>query len=273
MSSHTEVNRAHWDSLASIHGEGADRYYDVDALAAGRSSLSELEQRALARALPTLAGAAVLHVQCHLGFDAVTLARAGARVTGVDFSPAALAKARRIAERCGVDIAYVEGDSTALPAELHRRFDLAYATIGILGWIGDVDAWMRSVGSTLRPGGRLLLMDLHPLFSMAASTDPFVADFPYAFAGPVEFDEPGSYAAADADVAATRTVEFAHSLGEIVTAAATAGLRVDALEEHLEVATDPRGRILQQEDDGAYRMRLGGLPAPVLYTLIATWPG
>src|SRR3954452_20908062 len=145
-----EVNRAHWDALAAVHGEGADGYYDVEALAAGADTLRAAE----ASAAGDVAGLDVLHVQCHLAFDAISLARRGARVTGVDFSPGSLAKARGLAERCGVGLELVEADSTALPPSLHGRFDLAYATIGVLSWIADVDAWMRSVAATLRPGGR-----------------------------------------------------------------------------------------------------------------------
>lgn len=265
-----EVNREHWDAMAAVHGEGADRYYDVEALVRGDRGLLRVE----AEAVGDVAGLDVLHLQCHLGFDAVTLARAGARVVGADFSAPALEKARAIAERCGVAIEYVEADSTALPPELHGRFDLVYATIGILTWIGDLDAWMASVARVLKPGGgRLVLVDMHPLFNAIGSVDPLVLDFPYADAGPVQFDEPGSYAAADAPVAATRTIEHAHSLGEIVTAALGAGLRVDTLREHLEVERDPRGGgVLALEDDGVYRLRLAGTALPVLYTLVASTP-
>ena len=271
MEDATEVNRAHWDAVAAVHGEGEDAYYDVDALGRGQSSLRAAELGALA-AVGQVTGKDVLHVQCHLGFDSVSLARQGARVTGLDFSAASVAKARRIAEQCGVDVTFVEADSTAIPDSLHGRFDVAYATIGVLGWIEDVDAWMRSVASTLRPGGRLLLVELHPLFCMFASLDPLVADFPYAHAGPVVFDEPGTYAAPDAELAATRTVEFAHSVGEVVTGAARAGLRVDQLVEHLDSDFDPRGNVLVLEADDRYRLRLGGQPTPVLYTLIAARP-
>jgi SAM-dependent methyltransferase len=268
----TTVNRAHWDAVASVHGEGEDRYYDVDALRRGDSSLRAAETAAVL-AVGDVAGKDVLHVQCHLGLDSVTLARRGARVTGLDFSPVSLAKAHEIAEQCGVDVSFVEGDSTAVPESLHGRFDVAYATIGVLCWIEDLDAWMRSVASTLRPGGRLLLVDLHPLFCMFATLEPLVADFPYAHTGAVVFDEPGTYAAPDAEVEATRTVEFAHSVGEVVTAAVRAGLRVEQLVEHLDADFDPRGSVLAHEDDGHFRLRLGGLPAPVLYTLIAQRPG
>ncbi len=264
-----ERNRAHWEALAAVHGPGTPGgYYDVDALVGGRDSLHEAEDAAVG----DVRGLDVLHVQCHVGFDTISLARRGARVTGTDFSPASLAAAADLAGRCDVAVEWVEAESTALPRTLHGRFDVAYATIGVIAWIEDLGAWMRSVAATLRPGGRLVLVDLHPVLCMFASVDPLVVDFPYAFDGPRRFDEPGSYADPDADVAATETVEFAHGLGEIVTAALDAGLRLDGLAEHLSAEYDPRGHVLTREDDGRFRLRLGGEPIPLLFALRASRP-
>jgi SAM-dependent methyltransferase len=263
------VNLAHWEELASLHGEDGDVYYDVDELAAGGSRMGRAEQEAVELAVGDVAGLDVLHLQCHLGFDAVVLARRGARVVGADFSPTALEKARAVAARCGVEIEYVEADSTALPPALRERFDLVYATIGVITWIDDLRAWMRSVVSALRPGGRLALVDLHPLYNTVGTLDPLLLDYPYS--GRAEMDEPGSYAVPDADVAASRTIERAHSLGEVVTAAVAAGLRVDALREHREVDVDPRF-MLPREDDGLHRLRISGVALPVLFTLVATRP-
>lgn len=271
-SSVTTTNRAHWDALADVHARTPTSYYDLDAVRAGASTLSRVERLGIAEAVGDVAGLDVLHLQCHLAMDAISMARAGARVTGADFSPVALDGARALAADCGVDLELVEADSTSLPESLHARFDLVYATIGILTWIEDLDAWMTSARRALRPGGRLLLIDVHPLFAMFASTDPPVADFPYAASGPVRFDEPGSYADQDAEVAATASVEFAHSLGEVVTAATRSGLRLLALTEHLECDVDPRG-VLHADDDGTFRLRLGGLPVPLLYTLLAVADG
>jgi SAM-dependent methyltransferase len=261
-----EVNRAHWDALARVHG--ADRYYDLAGLVAGRDHLLAEE----AEAVGDVTDLDVLHVQCHVGYDCVSLARRGARVTGVDFSSVSVERAREAAGACGVNVAFIEADSRALPAVLHNRFDVVYATIGVLGWIDDIDAWMQSVAGCLRPAGRLVLIDLHPLLSAVGRTNPLVLDFPYAFDGPHRFDEPGSYADAAADVDATATVNYAHSLGEILTAAIGAGLRIDKLREHLDSPIDPRGDLLTKDDDGRYRLRVGGTALPVLYTLLASRP-
>jgi SAM-dependent methyltransferase len=265
------INRAHWDALAGAHGHG-DAIYDVEALIAGRDSLREAETAGVREAVGAVAGLDVMHLQCHIGFDAISLARRGARVTGVDFSPAALEKARTLARRCEVDVDFVEADATKLPVDLHNHFDLVYATIGVLVWIDDVRAWMRSVAAALRGGGKLLLVDAHPVNQMVGSVDPLELDFPYGFDGPRKFDEPGSYAGADLPVAATETVEYGHSIAEIVMAALGAGLRLQHLEEHMEADFDPRGTLLEPEEDGRYRLRVDGELLPMLFTVVAAKP-
>jgi len=264
----TDVNRVLWDARAAVHGQ--DAYYDSAALVAGKDSLTVEEEAAIAAAVGDVAGIEIVHVQCHIGHDTISLARRGARMTGVDFSSTSLVKAAGLAEQAGVEVSWVQADARDLPASLHGRFDLAYSTMGVLCWIDDIAAWMRSVASVLRPGGRLVLIDTHPLTNMVADEPPFSLDFPYAFDGPHEFDEPGSYANPDAEVAATKSVEFAHSLGEIVTAAVAAGLCVDVLTEHLEATQAPREHVLVREADGLLRLRVDSKPLPILFTLIAT---
>ena len=263
------LNLAKWEALAELHGQ--DAYYDTEALVAGRDTLTPEDNDALRASVSTVSGLDVLHVQCHIGFDTISLARRGARVTGVDFSPAALAKAAAIADRCGVEIEWVLADSTAIGPSLAGRFDLAFATIGVVCWIADIDAWMRSVHATLRPGGQLILIDTHPLHEMLATGRPLTFDMSYADAGGYVFEDQGSYAVQDAELAG-REVCYAHSLGEIVSAAVAAGLRIDELTEHLRSSFEHRIGIPQQEDDGWWRLRADGQPLPLLFTLRATRP-
>jgi SAM-dependent methyltransferase len=261
-----QLNRTRWETLAGVHGQ--DAYYDSAGLIAGADTLTPEEDAAVG----VVRGLDVLHVQCHIGFDAISLARRGARVTGLDFSPAALAKAADLARACGVAVDWVESDATAIGPELESRFDLAYATIGVLCWIADVGAWMRSVHSTLRPGGRLVLIDTHPLQDMVATPDPLTFDMPYADDGGHRFQESGSYADPAVRTPELSLVNYAHSLGETTTAAAAAGFRIDELTEHLESSFEHRDGIPRREDDGRWRLRVSGMALPLLFTLRATRP-
>ena len=63
---------------------------------------------------------------------------------------------------------------------------------------------------------------------------------------------------------------YGHSIGEIVTAATTAGLRIDALTEHLQCSFEHRNAIPAREADGWWRLRADGMALPLLFTLLAT---
>lgn len=268
-----ELNRTHWDELAEIHGNG-DRIYDVDALVAGNDSRTGPEREAVAEAIGDLEGKRVMHLQSHLAFDAISMAKRGAQVTAVDFSAVALSKGRALAERCGVELETVEANATKLPADLDERFDLVYANLGAICWIEDLDAWMRAASEALVRRGALVLVDLHPLSLMVDSAEPMKLGFPYSFSGRWEDDEHGTYADPDADVKQTRSVCYAHSLGEIFGAAKSAGFEVEQLREHLELEFDCWGEgDLKQENDGLFRLRADGYALPLLFTLIGRKPG
>ena len=86
------VNRANWDERVAVHLRAP--FYDVAALRAGRGRMSPIEEAELG----PVAGLRVLHLQCHLGGDSLRLAERGAEVVGLDFSGAAIAAARALAE-------------------------------------------------------------------------------------------------------------------------------------------------------------------------------
>jgi 2-polyprenyl-3-methyl-5-hydroxy-6-metoxy-1,4-benzoquinol methylase len=279
----TADNHGHWEQLASFHGTGQDDFYDLDILRRGGTLMGDDEMHAIERAvgghdLSGLSGLKVAHLQSHIGADAITMARAGANVTAIDFSKTALQRACALADECGVTIDAVEADSRDLPLELNEQFDLVYASIGVLYWIDSVDAWMQSVARVLKPGGHLVLVEIHPVLSMVGSTSPLVTDFPYGGGKRVTYSGTGTYAKRDADV--SWSIEgFAHSVGEVVTAAITAGLTVSWLEEHTETQTYT-GSCAVKESDGQYRLRLGsgsevsdadipGECIPLLFSLIA----
>lgn len=271
--SDVEINLTHWNSVARVHGNGTDRIYDIDALVAGEDSRRGPEREAVTEAIGELEGKRIMHLQSHIGYDAISMAHRGAEVTAVDFSPVALAKARDAAERCGVRIETVEAEATRLPADLDDCFDLVYANVGAICWIEDLEAWMRAATSAMVDGGHLVLVDMHPLTQMIEGTRPLKFGFDYAFSGRLEEVEDGTYADPDADVEG-RTVVYAHSLGEIFGAARAAGLEVLQLREHLEFEFDPWGDgDMVEEEDGRFRLRQDGFALPLLFTLIARKPG
>lgn len=269
MTSEPDLNRRWWDERAALHGQ--DAVYDTKGFLSGASTLYRLDHELVG----DVTGRDLIHLQCHTGMDTLSWLRAGAgSVTGVDFSAVAIAKATEIAQAAGLagQARFVQADVLAVPQELHGQYDVCYASRGVLGWIGDVDAWMRTAAAVLRPGGHLALIEIHPLFAMADSIDPLRMDFPYADDGPRTFTEPGSYAAPDADTVHNTTVQFAHSVGEVVTAAVGAGLLIEYVGEHVEAETEVGRGLLRPEADGLIRWRIDTELLPILFSIRARKP-
>ncbi len=259
-----KLNRANWDERAVVHGQ--DRYYDLAGFLAGANPLREVELRLCG----DVAGKDLLHLQCHFGLDTLGWARLGARATGLDFSPVAISRARDLAKQSGLSARFVEADVLALPADLASAFDLVVATYGVLVWIGDLDAWMRTAAAALRAGGRLIVVDIHPLAQMIGSREPLVVDFPYADNRPHHFRSSETYADPSVVLTAMETVQWAHSVGDITTALCRSGLRLDHLEEHLSCDRDDRPGVLVRGADDRWRLRLWDHDLPVLLSIAAT---
>jgi len=81
----------------------------------------------------------------------------GVRLTGVDFSPAMLAIARRRASELGVQVDLREGDAQALDVP-DASFDTVVCTFGLCA-IPNYRQAVAEMGRVLRPGGLLLLAD------------------------------------------------------------------------------------------------------------------
>ena len=266
MSEWRETNRAWWDERVPIHVDSA--LYDVEGFLAGESRLFEF----VIDEVGDVAGATLVHPQCHFGLDTLSWARRGARVTGLDFSAPAVAAARDVAARVGIhDAEFVQGDVYDAPAALgHRRFDVVFTGMGALNWLPDVERWARVMADLLAPGGRFYIAEAHP-FAHVFAEDSLTVTYPYFKPeGFVWEDDGGSYAAPGADTAHNRTLEWSHGLGAVVSALAAAGLRIEWLHEH--PYTFAAGWPFLVRDGRAHRLPDDVPSLPLMYSLLATAP-
>ena len=266
MDPEREANLANWESRVPIHV--ASQEYDVDSLVAGTRRLSDVVAFD-EPFLGDLTGLDAVHLQCHIGTDTLSLARLGARVTGLDFSPSAIAAAQDLAQRAGIDATFVQSEFYDAVAALGaERFDLVYTGVGAIGWLPDIAGWARVVAALLRPGGRLYIREGHPM--MWAIDDDMQIAFPYfEHGGAVRMENDVTYTDGDARLSAPVTYEFNHGLGEIVQSVLDAGMTITRLAEH-DFCEWQGLPPMVREADGKWRM-----PAdvrdrlPLMYTLEA----
>jgi SAM-dependent methyltransferase len=99
------------------------------------------------------AGQALLDVATGTGVVAITAARRGATVTGLDLTPELLEQARRSAPIAGVDVAWKEGDAENLPFG-DASFDVVLSQFGHM-FAPRPDVVTKELLRVLKPGGRL----------------------------------------------------------------------------------------------------------------------
>jgi demethylmenaquinone methyltransferase / 2-methoxy-6-polyprenyl-1,4-benzoquinol methylase len=137
--------------------------------AMNRVMTAGLDRRWRRRTIAAVAtpGDRVLDACCGTGDLAVAAERTGAVVTGLDFSPAMLERARRKSST----IEWVEGDLLALPFA-DGTFDVATVGFGVRN-VTDLDTAVSELRRVLRPGGRLAILEitqprgvLRPFFSL-----------------------------------------------------------------------------------------------------------
>jgi SAM-dependent methyltransferase len=251
-----DANRASWDERVGLHLKAAA--YDLGPLREGRARLHPIEEGEIG----DVAGLNIAHLQCHFGRDSLTLAQKGAQVAGLDFSSEAIATARRLADELGLSARahFVEADLYDAPQAFGEQgpFDMVFVTWGAIGWLPDLAGWARVVAALLTPGGRLYLAEGHP-FAMVFETGPDGPDaagrprwaVPYLDFGMWKDEAPQDYTGDFPALEAGHEYWWDHQLGDILTALAGAGLRLDWLHEHDSVPW-PMFSVLKPAEGGMY---------------------
>ncbi|WP_062475871.1 class I SAM-dependent methyltransferase [Variovorax boronicumulans] len=237
-----EANRQSWNAATVAHNS-----HKGDQAAFFRAGGSTLfpEESAL---LGDLNGLSVLHLQCNAGQDSLSIARRGARVTGVDISDEAIDFATRLSAESGIAARFERSDVYdyfEAAAARGERHDLVFCSYGTLCWLSDIGAWARGVAQLLKPGGRFVIVEFHPF---ALVFDPqWRFHYDYFNDAPVPEEGVGDYVAESGDglVADDRPMpgvqgfrnphpsfEFTWGVGQVTTALAQAGLAIERFEEY-----------------------------------------
>jgi len=106
-------------------------------------------------------GQRILDLCCGQGVLSRLLAQAGAQVVGVDASPSLIAAAQ--AHGGGPNVRYVVGDVRNLGPLADGRFDAAVCLMAVHD-LDDVQAAFAGMAAALRPGGRAVVIMMHPCF-------------------------------------------------------------------------------------------------------------
>lgn len=278
-----EQNRRSWNEATRAHN--SHKRDQAEWLRAGGSTLFSEERELLGE----LSGRSLVHLCCNAGQDTLSLARLGARVTGVDISDEAIAFAERLAAETGLAARFERADVFDwLPqaARERRTFDRVFLSYGVLGWLSDLGALMRGVAGVLAHGGRVVLVEYHPIVCMLDEAGERVA-YPYSTAG-----EPractggvGDYVADNGGAALAPSGwvdgvqrfanphgshEFFWGLADVVQAVLDAGLRLETLREWPHANAWKPFANMRALDGRRFAMPEGAPALPLMFGLVAT---
>ena len=265
------ANRRNWDERVAIHRRDATGFYAVERFLAGEKRLHAIDSAELGE----IAGKRLIHLQCHFGLDSLILAREGAVVTGLDFSPAAIAEARRLAAVIGVGAEFVCADVYDASQAVEGEFDIVFTTWGTICWLPDIVRWAATISSLLAPGGIFYFADAHPaILVLEERAGRLVAEWATdtPIDEPLVFDETQTYTGDPTPLTASRTYQWIHSLPRILSALTAVGLVLDFVHEHRWLPWPPFPMCIPN-GNGEYCLPKGAPPLPLAVSLRAVKSG
>ena len=259
-----DANRSVWDDWTQKGDSPA--FYKLERFRAGAEVLQPFELEEIG----PVDGKSLLHLQCHFGMDTMAWARRGATATGVDFSEKSIEMGRALAADLGIDVRLVCSDVYGLPDALDGVFDIVYTSFGVLAWMPDLPRWAAVIDRFLKPGGMFYVAEYHPfplVFEESTSIHHPTIKHRY-------FPTPAPQVWSGEEVNEDFVVYgWPYTLGDVVTALAGVGLRIDFLHE-FPFSESPHVEFLVPAEDGTWRLPPdfdGHLP--LVFSLKATKPG
>ncbi|SMC42222.1 class I SAM-dependent methyltransferase [Moheibacter sediminis] len=259
MKNYLEINKKSWNNRTSVHLES--EFYDVKSFLEGKSSLNSIELELLGN----VEGKSILHLQCHFGQDTISLSRLGAKSVGVDLSDKAIEAARNLAEKDNSDARFICSDIYDLSNHLNEKFDIVFTSYGTIGWLPDLDKWAKVVSYFLKPQGKFVIVEFHPLVWMF--DDDFQRiEYTYFKSEAIETVE-STYTenAEEKD----EFVSWNHGLGEVINSLISNSLEINSLDEY---DYSPYNCFNKTEEFEAGKFRIKHLEnkIPMVYSISAT---
>lgn len=260
MENYLEINKKSWNAKVEPHLKSD--FYFVDEFLKGRNSLNSIELDLLG----DIGGKSILHLQCHFGQDSISLSRLGAKVTGIDLSDKAINTAKDLAMQCFTDTEFICSDVYDLPNVLNEKFDIVFTSYGTIGWLPDLDKWAQVIDSFLKPNGKFVMAEFHPVVWMF--DDDFTkVTYNYFNEKPIVETYEGTYADPSANIV-QEYVMWNHSLAEVVQNLIKNNITIEAFKE-LDWSPYPCFKHTEEFEKGKWRIPQFGNKIPLVFGLTA----
>lgn len=255
------INQKAWNDKTDVHI--ASDFYNTQSFLEGKSTLNEIELQLLG----DISGKNILHLQCHFGQDTMTFSRMGAKATGIDLSNKAIERANEIANQLNLDTNFICCDLYDAPNHLNEKFDIVFTSYGTIGWLPDLDKWAKVVSHFLKPNGKFIMADFHPVVWMY-DNDFKEVFYSYFNIEPIIEEETGTYAEKDAQLS-TKTISWNHPISEILNSLISNNLEINSFNEY-DYSPYSCFNAIEEFEPNKFRIKTFGNKIPMVYSIKAT---
>lgn len=255
-----EINKKAWNNQVPIHL--TSEFYNQKEFLKGKNSLPEVDRQLLG----DIRGKTILHLQCHFGQDSLSMARMGAKVTGIDLSDKAIEEAEKITASLQLDANFICCNVYDTLEHVKEQFDIVYTSYGTIGWLPHLDKWANVITKSLKPGGKLIFVEFHPVVWMF-DDDFSEIKFHYHNEKSIYEESNGTYADKDAAVK-TNYISWNHSLSEVFTSLLNNGLEIHDFKEY-DYSPYNCFNETNEFEKGKFRIKHLDNKIPMVYSLVA----
>jgi 2-polyprenyl-3-methyl-5-hydroxy-6-metoxy-1,4-benzoquinol methylase len=254
-----EINKQTWNNKVPIHLDSD--FYNMKNFLKGKNTLPQIDVELLGN----IKRKNVLHLQCHFGQDSLSMARMGAKVTGIDLSDKAIEKAQELNKQLNLNAKFISCDVYDTLEHINEKFDIVYTSYGTIGWLPDLDKWANIIAKALKPKGKLVFVEFHPVVWMF--DDDFTKiQYHYHNEKPIIEEYTGTYANKEADIK-TDYIGWNHSLSEVFQALLKNGLQIESFEE-FDYSNYNCFNQCEEFEPGKYRIKHLENKIPMMYSLV-----
>ena len=255
------INKQTWNNKTDVHI--ASEFYDVQSFLDGKSTLNAIELQLLG----DIKGKKILHLQCHFGQDTMSFSRMGAKATGIDLSDKAIEKAKEFASQLHLDTQFICCDIYDAPNHSDEKFDIVFTSYGTIGWLPDLDKWAKVVSHFLKPGGKFVFAEFHPVIWMFDDNFREVY-YNYFNVAPIIEDYTGTYADRNAAIE-SNSVCWNHPTSEVLNSLILNGLELNSFDEYDYSPYNCFNETVEFEK-GKFRIKHLDNKIPMVFSLVAT---
>lgn len=261
MENYIEINKNTWNAKTDVHV--VSEFYNNASFLKGNCTLNSIELNLLG----DLKNKKILHLQCHFGQDSLSLARLGAQVTGVDFSEKAIEKAQEMNLQLGLSSQFICCNIYDLPKHLNETFDIVFTSYGTIGWLPNLSKWAEIVAAFLKPNGKFIMAEFHPVVWMF-DNDFNEVTYNYFKDKPIIEDESGTYADKNANIE-SKTITWNHATSEVLNALLSKGLQLNQFNE-FDYSPYNCFNETEEFEAGKFRIKHFENKIPMVFSILAT---